>query len=200
LGAGAINSFQQAQNLADARARKLIAEERNLNTSNLDAIIKSMEEDASGIVKGLDLVGLDGTGIRKQHQNDLGGQISPVTPPTPVGGSKPSGSSSTSSDSGSSSSDRDLAPTTSRRPVEKPTTVNTPAGTKTVSSTPTSSPRSYTSPTTQELRDKKATSAGVNVGGYNATATNRVGPQARGGLINKPQKVAKPKTKLKTKI
>jgi hypothetical protein len=197
LGAGAINSFQQAQNLADARARKLIAEERNLNTSNLDAIIKSMEEDASGVVKGLDLVGLDGTGIRKQHQNDLGGQISPATPPTSVGGSKPSGSSSSSSGSSSSSSDRDLAPTTSRRPVEKPTTVSTPAGTKTVSSTPTSSPRSYTSPTTQELRDKKA---GVNVGGYNATATNRVGPQARGGLINKPQKVAKPKTKLKTKI
>jgi hypothetical protein len=202
LGAGAINSFQQAQNLADARARKLIAEERNLNTSNLDAIIKDMEEDASGIVKGLDLVGLDGTGIRKQHQNDLKGQISPATPPTSVGGSKPFGGSSSSGSGGgsggrSSSDDRDSgyqAPTATK-------TVSTPSGTKTVSATPTTTgTRSYTAPTTQELRDQKATSAGVNVGGYNATATNRIGPQARGGLINKPQKVAKLKTKRKTKI
>jgi hypothetical protein len=204
LGAGATNSFQQAQNLADARARKLIAEERNLNTSNLDAIIKSMEKDASGIVKGLDLVGLDGTGIRKQHQNDLGGQISPATPPTSVGGSKLSGSSSSSSGSssssfsGSGSSDKDSGYQASTATK----TVSTPSGTKTVSATPTTTgTRSYTAPTTQQLRDQKATNAGVNVGAYNAATSTKKGTHmAKGGLVEKPQKVVKSQTKRKTKI
>ena len=206
LGAGAINSFQQAQNLADARARKLIAEERKFDTANLDAIIKDMEKNASGVVKGLDVIGLDGTGIRNQHKKDAG--IQPTTPA--VSTVQTGGSGSTSGGGGAAApttpstkreSSSDRAPITSPRPVAKPTTtVSTPAGPKTVSSTPTSSPRTYTAPTTQQLRDEKDTKAGVNVGAYNATATNRVGPQARGGLINKSQKVTKPKATRKTKI
>ena len=206
LGVGLVSGIQQANNLADARARQIIAKERGLDTTALDAKIKKMEEDASGFVKTLDLVGLDGTGIAKRHKQGFGAVAPGTSTRTTTAKtglvSKPSGSSSSSgSGSGSggrsSSDDRDSgyqAPTATK-------TVSTPSGTKTVSATPTTTgTRSYTAPTTQELRDQKATSAGVNVGGYNATATNRIGPQARGGLINKPQKVAKLKTKRKTKI
>lgn len=71
LGMGALKGFKDAQNLADARARKIIAQERGLDTTGLDATISELEKNASGFVKGLDLFGLDGTGIAKRHKTDF---------------------------------------------------------------------------------------------------------------------------------
>jgi hypothetical protein len=216
LGAGAINSFQQAQNLADVRARKLIAEERRLDTSSLDAIIKDMEEDASGIVKGLDLVGLDGTGIRKQHQKDKGSTPPPSQPPVSGGVTSPTGS---GSGGRSSSDDRDspAAPSlsypssaTENRPsAVSPTSTSSTNGQSVVSyptstsGSGTTNPRSsnptdYSLGTTTPNSAPSGSVSNLNTS-YGTTGTGR-GGRARGGLVEKPQKVAKLKTTRKTKI
>jgi hypothetical protein len=220
LGAGAINSFQQAQNLADARARQIIAKERNLDTTALEAQIKKMEEDASGFVKTVDLVGLDGTGIAKRHKNDLGGQISPATLPVSGGVTSPTGSGLGSGSGGrSSSDDRDspAAPslsypssvTENRPPAVSPTSTSSTNGQSVVSyptsisGSGTTNPRSsnptdYSLGTTTPNSAPSGSVSSLNTS-YGTTGTGR-GGRARGGLVEKPQKVAKLKTTRKTKI
>ena len=201
LGAGALKGFQDAQNLADARARKIIAQERNFDTTALDAKIKEMEDNASGFVKGLDVVGLDGKGIAGRHKkNAVNSGIAIPTPTTPPAVSKPLGGSSSGGGSGSGYQAPPATKTASTPSATK--TVSTPSGNKTVNTTATTSgTRSYTSPTTQQLKDQKATSAGVNVGAYNAaTSTKKGTPMAKGGLVERPKKVVASKPKRKTKI
>lgn len=204
LGAGAINSFQQAQNLADVRARKLIAEERNLDTSSLDAIIKDMEKDASGIVKGLDVIGLDGKGIRNQHQKDKGSTPPPTQPPVSSGVTT-----APRSGSGGGSGSRDSwTPTsggegTSRGVTSVRTGVTEDGGystsTTTESTAPTSSPRPPSRPTTTAPSSVPSGSVSTLNPSYGTTGTVR-GGRAKGGLVEKPQKIVKPKTKRRTKI
>lgn len=220
LGAGAINGFQQAQNLADARARQIIAKDRNLDTTVLDAKIKELEDSASGFVKGLDFIGLDGTGIAGRHKKDFGG-AAPVTPTSSGLISKPAGSTGSgtsggsvpkpavtptvpASTSSSSSSKDSWAPVaggtgrvgTSQGVTSVRTGITSDGGyatSKTVgSAAPTSSSRPQSRPTSSQ--------PAVNQNAYDATAKNKVGPMAKGGLVEKPKKVVAPKTKRKTKI
>lgn len=200
-GSGLIRGFQEANNLADARARSIIAKERNLDTTALDAAIKKMEEDSSGLVQVADFFGLDGKNIAARMKKDSG--IATPTVPTAAPTSsgivkKPSSGGTSSVSSGGSSSSgggSSYAPTSSPRPVSKPTaTVSTPSGTKTVSSTPTTASRSYTSPTTKQLQDKAAGNVGmatptkttINSSAYTGQGYTR--GRAKGGLVQKPKK------------
>lgn len=220
LGAGAVNSFQQAGNLADARARQIIAKDRGLDTTALDAIIKDLEKNASGIVNILDLVGLDGKGIAKRHKAGAG-TTPPVAPTVSGVVSRPAGSRGSGASSGGGASKPAAAPTVpagtssssskdSWTPVSGGTgsvgtsqgvtsirTGITPDGGYTTSRTvgnaaPKSSPRPQSRPTSSQ--------PAVNQNAYDATANRNKGPFAKGGLVEKPQKTAKPKAKRKTKI
>jgi hypothetical protein len=211
LGAGAVKGFQEAQNLADARARQIVAKERRLDTSYLDALIKDMEKNASGVVKGLDLVGLDGTGIAGRHKKDFTGATTTPTGVTTGAVKTPattpkrtSSSTSSSSDSwkpSSSDSGSGTASGTSRG-VDSTRTGVTSTGaysgsTATGSTAPTSSPRPQ-SRTTSTSTPASVASGSVSTQNpsYGTTGTAR-GGRARGGLVEKPTKKTTPKRKTK---
>lgn len=219
-GAGLIRNIKQAENLADARARALIAKERGFDTTALDAQIKKMEESASGFVNVVDLVGLDGTGIQKRHKNSAGNAstVAPSIQPRTSGstsrattGGGSSAATPSNSTQGESGADRAPIGDSWQANANGTGSVGTSRGVTSVrtgrdseggyaksttigSAAPETSPRPASRPTNITGQPE------VNEDAYTGTATNRVGPQARGGLINKPQKVAKPKTRRKTKI
>jgi hypothetical protein len=163
-----------------------------------------MEKDASGIVKGLDVIGLDGKGIRNQHQKDKGSTPPPTQPPVSGGVTN-----APRSGSGSGSGSRDSwTPTsggegTSRGVTSERTGVTEDGGYSTSttpdSSAPTSSPRPPSRPTTTAPSSVPSGSVSTLNPSYGTTGTVR-GGRAKGGLVEKPQKTVKPKAKRITKI
>lgn len=220
LGAGAVNGFQQAQNLADVRARKLIAQERGFDTTALDAKIKEMEDSASGIVKGLDFIGLDGTGIAKRHKEGAGvtPTVAPTTsgvvsrPASSAGGSNSTRASSNATSSNKGSGDGYTAPSFSseigkdKLPSVGATSTASTGGKSVVGYSPsvtnnkTTGNKTAVSSYTKNASDYSLGKSEVNQNAYDATANRKKGPFAKGGLVEKPKKVTPPRTKRKTKI
>ena len=208
LGVGAIKGFQDAQNLADARARSIVAKERGLNTAALDAVVADLEKNASGFVKGLDLVGLDGTNIAKRHKQSLG-----ITGPTATTTPGIIGTAPTATSSRSSGMDSFRATTpgttrtvegTSRGVTQTRTGVTSEGGYSgsrtTGSAAPTSSPspRSRSSSTSSRSSSVSSggTAAGKSYGGRDINSDAYSGKgytsgRSKGGLVQKPQKKKK---------
>lgn len=224
-GAGLIRGIKEAENLADARARAIIAKERGFDTSALDAQIKDMEANASGFVKAADFVGLDGKNIVKNMQKDLK-TYTPTTPTTVGGGTKVStgGGSTIKSPTTptAGSSDRSNAGTST---PSAPSAASAFTGTKlgfgsapngkTISTSVTGSGNlgfgssmsgksAITAPT--KASDYKPAATDISKGSTSSlnkdygTVGSARGGRAKGGLVEKPKKVVKTKTNRKTKI
>lgn len=224
-GAGLIRGIKEAENLADARARAIIAKERGFDTSALDAQIKDMEANASGFVKAADFVGLDGKNIVKNMQKDLK-TYTPTTPTTVGGGTKVStgGGSTIKSPTTptAGSSDRSNAGTST---PSAPSAASASTGTKlgfgsapngkTISTSVTGSGNlgfgssmsgksAITAPT--KASDYKPAATDISKGSTSSlnkdygTVGSARGGRAKGGLVEKPKKVVKTKTNRKTKI
>lgn len=209
LGFGAAGAFQEANNLADARARSKIGKELNYDTTEFDKKIAEMEKASSKITDGLEaLGGLTGENIQKRMQNSLGTSAPVATTPGII--------------------------TKTPSPIKKPITPSiassepspssvTPSGLLSASSySKQESDRGggYT-PTTQAKDSKetvvqaqqragaiasgKAQAAGATTQAKDISSSAYSGKgytqgRAKGGLVEKPKKVVTPKTKRKTKI
>lgn len=215
---GIVKSTNAVQNIAEASAASVRAKAQGLDTTELDKAIEDAVNKLPGGPKFAVDNDLAGTGNNYLKGLEEVGRSRGTTPPVPPSTSglisKPAGSTGSRTPSGGGASKPPASPAKltsggggsdkdsgyQAPPATK--TVSTPSGTKAVNTTPTTTgTRSYTAPTTQQLRDQKATSAGINVGAYNAaTSTKKGTPMAKGGLVEKPQKVAKTKTTRKTKI
>ena len=201
LGMGALKGFKDAQNLADARARKIIAQERGLDTTGLDATIAELEKNASGFVKGLDLFGLDGTGIAKRHKTDFEplAAASKTTPVKTGSASTPSSTTTTKktttptvSQSQESSSDRapilGFSPSVTSPKLEAIKSVSTASPSLPSSSKVTTKSPSVTSYTGKASDYSLGTPAPTTT---TKTTPSFLGGRAKGGLVQKPTRKKK---------